>query len=205
MHYTIFDTPVIKTLMRWLSAFILRISGWRIEGCLPDIPKIVLIAAPHTSNWDFPFTLFIAFATKAKLYWMGKDALFRRPFGGLFRWLGGIPIDRSRSNNVVEQMIRQFNSSDKLIVTIPPSGTRKRVMKWKTGFYYIARGANVPIVLGFLDYRRKVGGFGPVFMPTGYVEADMKEIRSYYSGIHGKNSVTEEPFLINPISYFEPS
>jgi len=134
LHYTIFDTPIVKTLMRLLSRFILKISGWRIEGGLPEIKKIVLIAAPHTSNWDFPITIFIAFAVKAKIFWMGKDALFRFPFGALFKWLGGIPVDRSRSNNIVEQMIRKFSENDSLIVTIPPSGTRKKVMKWKTGF-----------------------------------------------------------------------
>ena len=190
--------------MRWLSRFILKISGWRIEGRLPDIPKIVLIAAPHTSNWDFPITLFIAFAVRAKIYWMGKDTLFRFPFGRLFKWLGGIPVDRSRSNNIVEQMIRTFSDNDRLIVTIPPSGTRKKVMKWKTGFYYIAKGAGVPVVLAFLDYRRKAGGFGPVFVPTEDIESDMKEIRAFYSGIHGKNTVTEEPFFINP-DYIEKS
>jgi len=205
VQYTIFDTPLIKTLIRWLSLFILKISGWRIEGCLPEIPKIVLIAAPHTSNWDFPITLFIAFAVKAKIYWMGKDALFRFPFGTLFKWLGGIPVDRSRSNNIVDQMIRRFSDNDRLIVTIPPSGTRKKVMKWKTGFYYIARGADVPIVLAYLDYRRKEGGFGPVFIPTGDIESDMKEIRAFYSGIHGKNTVTEEPFFVNPVCIEKPN
>ncbi len=198
MHYTIFDTLIVKTLMRWLSLFILKISGWRIEGGLPDIKKIVLIAAPHTSNWDFPITIFIAFAVKAKIFWMGKDSLFRFPFGTLFKWLGGIPVDRSRSNNIVEQIVRKFSENESLIVTIPPSGTRKKVMKWKTGFYYIARGANVPIVLAFLDYQRKAGGFGPVFIPTGDIESDMKEIRAFYSGINGKNTVTEEPLFINP-------
>jgi 1-acyl-sn-glycerol-3-phosphate acyltransferase len=197
LQHTIFDTPVIKTLMRWLSLIILKIMGWRFEGRFPDIPKFVLIAAPHTSNWDFPITIFIAFALKAKIYWMGKEAIFRWPFKNFFLWLGGIPIDRSKSNNVVEQMIQKFSENKKLILTIPPSGTRKRVMKWKTGFYYISRGADVPIVLGFLDYKRKVGGIGPVYLPTGDIEADMRGIRAYYAGIQGKNSVTEEPFLIN--------
>jgi 1-acyl-sn-glycerol-3-phosphate acyltransferase len=205
VHYTIFDTPIVKTLMRLLSRFILKISGWRIEGRLPEIKKIVLIAAPHTSNWDFPITIFIAFAVKAKIFWMGKDTLFRFPFGALFKWLGGIPVDRSRSNNIVEQMIRKFSENESLIVTIPPSGTRKKVMKWKTGFYYIARGAGVPVVLAFLDYRRKAGGFGPVFIPTGEIESDIKEIREFYSGIHGKNTVTEEPLFINPVCLEKPN
>ncbi len=183
--------------MRWLSLIILKIMGWRIEGRFPDIPRFVLIAAPHTSNWDFPITIFIAFAVKAKIYWMGKEAIFRPPFKNFFRWLGGIPIDRSKSNNIVEQMVQKFSISKKLILTIPPSGTRKKVMKWKTGFYYISQGADVPIVLGFLDYKRKVGGIGPVFFPTGDIEADMREIRTYYADMRGRNSVKESVF-INP-------
>jgi 1-acyl-sn-glycerol-3-phosphate acyltransferase len=205
MHFTIYDTPVIKSLMRWLSLASLKITGWRAEGRLPDIPKFVLIAAPHTSNWDFPIGVFTAFALKAKIYWMGKDSLFRPPFGLFFRWLGGIPVDRSRSNNVVEHTIRRFINNEKLIVAIPPSGTRKKVMKWKTGFYYIARGAGVPVVLAFMDYRRKAGGFGPVFIPTGDIESDIKEIRAFYSGIHGKNTVTEEPLFINSVCLEKPN
>ncbi len=186
MNYTIFDTPIIRTLMRWLSIIILKFSGWRTEGRMPEYPKLVLIAAPHTSNWDFPIMLFIAFSLRAKLYWMGKDALFQWPINRLFKWLGGIPIDRSKSNNVVAQSIEQFNRNDKLILTIPPSGTRKRVFYWKSGFYHIANGANVPIALGFLDYRRKVGGIGPIVTPTGDIEADMENIKAFYADISGK-------------------
>ncbi len=167
MHYTIFDTPVIRTLMRWISLFVFRMRGWRIEGRFPPIAKYVLIAAPHTSNWDFPITLCLTFALKGKIYWMGKDSLFRWPFRGMFKWLGGIPVDRSKSNNMVAQMIQRFSADENLVVTIPPAGTRSNVMKWKTGFYYIALGANVPVVLGFLNYRTKVGGIGPVYQPSG--------------------------------------
>lgn len=186
MNYTIFDTPVVNTVIRWFSIISLKISGWRTVGTLPDIPKFVMIAAPHTSNWDFPIMMFIAFKMRAKLYWMGKDAIFRKPFRGLFKWLGGIPIDRSRSNNVVEQMVVNFHEADKLILTIPPSGTRKKVKKWKSGFYHIAAGANVPVVLGFLDFKRKTGGIGPVVDLTGDMEQDMMGIRAFYSDIEGK-------------------
>jgi len=186
VNYTIFDTPVLKTLVRWFSIFILRISGWRTQGQVPPVPKFVLVGAPHTSNWDLPYTLFIIFILRAKIYWMGKDAIFRKPFKGVFKWLGGIPIDRSKSKNIVAQSIKQFNQNEKLILTIAPAGTRKRVKQWKTGFYYIAHGAKVPIVLGFLDYRRKVGGIGPVIYPTGDIEADMKIIRDFYNNVTGK-------------------
>lgn len=156
-------------------------TGWRVEGRFPVIPKFVLVAAPHTSNWDLPYALFITFFLGNKIYWMGKATIFRRPFKGFFKWLGGIPIDRSKSHDVVSLSIQLFTRNEKLIMAIPPAGTRKRVDKWKTGFYYIARGAEVPIVLGFLDYRRKVGGIGPVIYPTGDIEADMKTISAFYS------------------------
>lgn len=191
MHHTIFDTPVIRTLMRWISLFVFKMRGWRIEGQFPAIAKYVLIAAPHTSNWDFPITLSLTFALKGKIYWMGKDTLFRWPFKRVFKWLGGISVDRSKSNNMVSQMIQQFSANENLVVTIPPAGTRSNVMKWKTGFYYIALGANVPVALGFLDYRNKIGGIGPVFLPTGDIHADMQQIRAFYSGIRGKHPVQE--------------
>ena len=187
LNYTIFDTPVVRTAIRWLSIFLLKIFGWRTEGTLPDIPKFVMIAAPHTSNWDFPIMMFIAFKLKGKLYWMGKDTIFREPFNGLFKWLGGIPINRSRSNNVVGQMVDIFNETDRLILTIPPSGTRKKVKQWKSGFYHIAAGANVPVVLGFLDFKRKTGGIGPVVLLTGDMEQDMMVISSFYADIEGKH------------------
>ncbi len=193
MNYTIFDTPVVRTVTRWISILLLKISGWRTEGTLPDISKFVMIAAPHTSNWDFPIMLFIAFKLRGKLYWMGKDTIFRKPFEGFLKWLGGIPIDRSRSNNVVGQMVDKFHETDRLILTIPPSGTRKRVKKWKSGFYHIASGANVPVVLGFLDFKRKTGGIGPVVTLTGDMEQDMKGIRAFYSNIAGK--YPEKTFL----------
>lgn len=187
LNYTIFDTPIVRTVIRWISIFLLKISGWRTEGALPDIPKFVMIAAPHTSNWDFPIMMSVAFKLKAKLYWMGKEVLFRKPFKGLFKWLGGIPIDRSRSHNVVRQMIDKFIEMDRLILTIPPSGTRKRVKIWKSGFYHIAAGANVPVVLGFLDFERKTGGVGPVVTITGDMEKDMRLISSFYADIEGKH------------------
>ncbi len=185
-NFTIYNTPVIKTIARWWSVLVLRMLGWRTEGQIPDIPKYVLIAAPHTSNWDLIFTVTVAFAMRVKIYWLGKVAIFRPPFGPLFRWLGGIPIDRSKSHNVVEQSIQHFGNREELVLTVPPSGTRRKVSYWKTGFYYIALGAKVPILLGFLDYKRKVGGVGPVISPTGDIEADMEVIRKFYSSVTGK-------------------
>jgi 1-acyl-sn-glycerol-3-phosphate acyltransferase len=187
LKHTIFTTPVIKAFLHRTSRFILALTGWRAEGRLPPIPKFVLVGAPHTSNWDLPFTLLIAFALRAHIRWMGKEAIFRRPFKGFFKWLGGIPVRRSQSHNLVAQSIQQFKRNENLILTIAPAGTRKRVIRWKTGFYHIAAGAAVPIVLGFLDYRRKVGGIGPVVYPSGDMAADMETIQAFYDGVTGKH------------------
>jgi 1-acyl-sn-glycerol-3-phosphate acyltransferase len=183
-----FDTPILNVLLRRLALFLMWIFRWRIEGKLPDTPKFVLIAAPHTSNWDLPVMLCLAFAFRTGLFWMGKDTLFRRPFGAIMRWLGGIPIDRSKSHNVVEQSAEHFRKAESLVMVVPPEGTRQKVRYWKTGFYRIAENAGVPIALGFLDYRRKVGGFGPTVGPTGAIEADMETIQAFYANITGKHS-----------------
>jgi 1-acyl-sn-glycerol-3-phosphate acyltransferase len=159
-----------------------------MEGEVPDTPKYVLIAAPHTSNWDLPIMLCLAFAFRTSLFWMGKHTLFRRPFGPIMRWLGGIPIDRREAHNVVELSAQLFRNAERLVMVVPPEGTRQKVRYWKTGFYRIAESAHVPIVLGFLDYRRKVGGLGPVVVPTGDIDADMVVIRAFYADITGKYS-----------------
>ena len=187
MSYTIFDVPILRGILRWLAILYLKMIGWRREGSLPDIPKYVIIVAPHTSNWDFPIGLALAFDLKLRGYWLGKDGLFRWPFHGFFRWLGGIPIDRSRSSDVVAQMVQVFKERNKLTMVLAPEGTRKKVAYWKSGFYHIARGADVPIVLAFIDYLRKAGGIGPVFKPSGDIETDMEYIRAFYATVTGKH------------------
>ena len=157
-----------------------------MQGALPTAPKYVLIAVPHTSNWDFPLALAYAFVFRFDMHWMGKESLFKGWRGPIMRWLGGIPINRSQSTNVVAQTIEAFNSNDRLSIAIPPEGTRSKVDQWKTGFYYIALGAKVPISLAFLDYKLKVGGFLSTFHPTGDAEKDIAEMRSRYAGISGK-------------------
>jgi 1-acyl-sn-glycerol-3-phosphate acyltransferase len=183
---TVFDVPALRKVMQLMGLLFLKIGGWRREGHPPDAPRYVLIAAPHTSNWDFPLTLALVFSYKLKICWMGKASLFRWPVHGFFRWLGGIPIDRSRAGNVVAQSIRSFRDRSKLIMVISPEGTREKVACWKTGFYRIAEGAGVPIAIGFLDYVRKAGGFIDLFHPTGNMEADMETIRGFYAGVTGK-------------------
>lgn len=185
MRRTVYNTPILKQILTAVAWIGLKLAGWKLEGAPPHEKKYVLIAVPHTSNWDFPITLAMAFLFKFDIFWMGKDSLFVGPFGPILRWLGGIPVDRAQSTNLVQQTINAFNKNDELVVTIPPEGTRSRVEKWKTGFYYIALGANVPIALGFLDYKRKVGGFGPTFYPTGNLEQDIADIRKFYAPISG--------------------
>ncbi|MBN1573350.1 MAG: lysophospholipid acyltransferase family protein [Deltaproteobacteria bacterium] len=185
MRYTVYNTPILSYFLQRLSIYIFRIFGWRVEGRLPNIPKFVAIAT-HTSNWDFLVMLFLAFALRTNISTLGKDSLFRWPFGVFFRWCGCIPVDRSKSSNVVEAMIQVFGNSEKLILVITPEGTRKKVKYWKTGFYYIAQGAQVPIVLAFIDYRRKTAGIGLVITPTGDIEADIELIKSFYANVSGK-------------------
>ena len=186
MRRTIYNTPVIKQILTVVSWLFLKLMGWRLEGRPPKEPKYVLIAVPHTTNWDFPITLSMAFIFDFEIFWMGKDSLFKGWKGPVMRWMGGIAIDRSSSNNVVEQTIEAFNSNDRLVVTIPPEGTRSKVDKWKTGFYYIAVGAKVPVAMGYLDYKHKVGGFKDTFYPTGDVDKDIAAMRKVYEGISGK-------------------
>lgn len=157
-----------------------------MEGTPPSESKYVLIAAPHTSNWDFPLMIAMAFMMRFEIFWMGKDTLFKGPAGPIMRWFGGLPIDRRKDNNVVQHSIDAFHEQERLIIVVPPEGTRSRVSEWKSGFYHIAWGANVPIGLSFLDFSRKVGGFGPTFHPTGNVEEDIAEIKSFYKNIKGK-------------------
>jgi 1-acyl-sn-glycerol-3-phosphate acyltransferase len=186
MRYTIFDTPIISPLIRVLSSFCMKLFGWRAEGRLPGVSKFVVIAAPHTSNWDLPILLSVAFALKIDARWLGKNTLFQGPFGFVSRWMGGIPVDRSASHNLVAQAVEMFRSNEKLILAIPPEGTRSKVSHWKTGFYYIALGAGVPIALGFIDYKRKAGGLGPTLNPIGDIEADMEFLRNFYANVTAK-------------------
>ncbi|WP_088285315.1 1-acyl-sn-glycerol-3-phosphate acyltransferase [Ideonella sp. A 288] len=190
MHTTVFDTPGVNTLLRAGSIAFLRLAGWRIEGELPaGVQKCVLIAAPHTSNWDLPFTLMTAFVLRLNPYWMGKASIFRPPFGALMRWLGGIAVRREQSNNLVAASVAALEAADGPVqLIVPPEGTRSKTQHWKTGFYYIALGARLPILLAYMDYAQKRAGVGPVFHPTGDIERDMAEIKAFYAPFRGKNA-----------------
>ncbi len=132
--------------------------------------------------------LTVSFALKVKPYWMGKEQIFKPPFKGLMKWMGGIPIDRNKSHNMVEYTAELMKQSGELIVAVPPEGTRSKVKYWKTGFYHIANLAQVPIALGFLDYGKKIGGIGGVIYPSGDIEKDMLKIKAFYKTVKGKNA-----------------
>ena len=190
MQRTIFNTPGVNSLLRLLSMGFLKLAGWKIDGRLPEnCHKSVLIAAPHTSNWDLPYTLMVAFVLRIEIHWMGKAQIFRAPFGGLMRWLGGIPVTREKASNLVAASVAALQASaGPLHLVVPPEGTRGKTSYWKTGFYYIAVGAQVPIVMAYMDYERKISGLGPVFLPTGNVEVDMAAIKAFYAPFKGKNA-----------------
>lgn len=181
----------MKTLKRWAGLFVLWISGWKCEGELPPNKKFVMIAAPHTSNWDLVYMLAVAYVFRLDVSWLGKHTLFKGVFGWFMRWLGGIPVDRSGGKNYVEQIKDVFEQRETLFLAVPPAGTRSKRDYWKSGFYYIALAAQVPIVMGFLDFKRKVGGVGPSFVPSGDVKKDMDMLREFYSkvtGLHPENT-----------------
>jgi 1-acyl-sn-glycerol-3-phosphate acyltransferase len=190
MQRTIFTTPLVSPLFKMISLTCLKVAGWTIEGKLPEhARKSVLIAAPHTSNWDLPMTLMVAFALELRPRWMGKASIFRWPFGGLMRWLGGIPVDRSQSNNLVASSAQAISDAgEPLQLIVPPEGTRSKTRHWKTGFYYIAQSAQVPIVMAYMDYHTKRSGLGPLFEPTGDADADMASIKAFYRPFKGKNA-----------------
>ncbi len=164
---------------------VFKMFGWELEKNLPPGKKFVIIAAPHTSNWDFLFFILYVWSVGRKIRWGGKDTLFKPPFGFILKWLGGIPIDRSKKNNFVTRMVEEMNKNEEFVLTITPEGTRSAAKRWRTGFYYIAVGANVPIALGYIDYKNKLLGVGKYFYPSGNIEEDMVLIKDFYKGITG--------------------
>lgn len=173
-----------------ISQWILKYFGWKIEGEIPaNIKHMVIAVIPHTSNWDFPLGLLVRAAMKEKISYIGKSSLFVFPVGIIFRALGGIPVDRSKSNNFVEAVVELFKEHSELKIAIAPEGTRKAVQRLKTGFYYIAKGAGIPILLTKFDFENKVVDFGEVFWPTDDQEADFQYIHQYFRGVQGKNAV----------------
>ena len=175
-----------RTLKKMVGTVALKVLRFKPSGARPEPRRYVLIAAPHTSNWDFPATLALAFYYDVPMRFMGKDSLFKPPLGWFFRAAGGVPVVRSEKRNMVQQMVDLFAQREDLALVVPTEGTRGRVEHWKSGFYHIAKGANVPIVLGFVDFGTRTGGFGPAIRPSGDVRADMNRIRAFYAPMKGK-------------------
>lgn len=175
-----------STLAYSIARMVLRLSGWRTHVIPPHTTRYVLIGAPHTSNWDFILALVLMTVERIPIRIMGKNSLFRWPMGVFMRAIGAIPVNRRERTSLVDQVVAKFDEHNELIIGISPEGTRSKTSHWKTGFYYIALKARVPIVMAYLDYKNKVVGLGPSIKPTGDIKADFLKIRDFYSGIIGK-------------------
>lgn len=161
-----------------------RLGGWTAKPEIPDgVKKAVVIIAPHTANRDFPIGLGVDYLMKPRGQFLGKKELFDGAFGWIFKKLGGIPVDRSKKNNFVDEVNRIFKEHEELFIVIAPEGTRSRTTRWKTGFYHMAKGANVPIVLAYIDYAKKECGFGKVVYPSDNMEKDFAIIEDFYRDI----------------------
>jgi 1-acyl-sn-glycerol-3-phosphate acyltransferase len=176
-----------NTLSRAIGRFIMRLFGWRAEGELPNAAKLVLVGAPHTSNLDFFMTALTMLALGIDVKFVMKHTPFKGPVGRFLRWFGGIPLDRDRSRDFVSQMVDAFQERNELLLAIMPEGTRSVVSGWRSGFYYIALGAGVPLVMVVFDYENRRMRVGPTFIPGGDYETDLPIIQSFFAGVRGRN------------------
>ena len=181
-----------------LKALPLRLAGWKFEGDKPRVKKCVALAFPHTSNWDGLLLVALAQSIGLEMSWMIKNDWVKGPMGAVLRRVGAVAVDRKGAHNLVDQMVHEFATRDELVLVIPPEGTRRRTETWRSGFYHIARGANVPVVPGYLDFSRKRAGLGPPIYLTGNVKADMDAIRTFYAEVQPKGLVPEHvgPILL---------
>ena len=196
MRYTLFSTPIISHLVRIISWVSLKVIRWRVVGTLPSEHKYVIIVAPHTSNWDFFYARLYSYIVKIQPKYLAKKELFVPFISYLIKLNGGIPVDRSKKNKLVDFLSKKIIDSKTIILSLSPEGTRKKVDKWKTGFYYIAQKANVPIVIVGINYKKKEIGIIDKLFPTNNIENDMKRIQEQLTNISGK---IEKNF--NPIIY----
>lgn len=174
---------LLSHFARWVMVRIYRLAGWKAVGQVPEPRRFVLVAAPHSSNWDFLYFMGLTEELGIMPYFMAKKPLFRWPWKNFLLDMGGVPVDRNSSHNYVEQMIEEFARRKEFILTVAPEGTRRSSGYWKTGFYHIALGAGVPLVLGKMDYSKKLGGIGPTIWPTGNYRADMKKVFDFYKDV----------------------
>ncbi len=180
------NSITVGPIAHFLGKMWMKIFRWEVRGSIPEGGKFVLVAVPHTSNWDLGFMLAAMYILRTRASWMGKKSLFVGPLGWFLRKLGGFPVDRSSPEGIVEQVADRFRQTEHLILGIAPSGTRKKRDYWKSGFYRIAHSADVPILCGYLDYTNRVACLGLSFHPTGDITADLDRMRAFYAGIDGK-------------------
>lgn len=186
-------TPAQRSAARGL----LRSLGWRASGVRPECKKSVVLAAPHTSNWDGVLLLAFAWHFELQIQWMVKSSVVESAtLGPVVRRLGAVSVNRSASQDLVAAMVRAFEERESLHLVVSPPGTRSRREHWKSGFYWIARRAAVPVVCSFLDYERRVGGFGPTLELTGNMRADMDELREFYGPIRGRHPERMTPIRL---------
>jgi 1-acyl-sn-glycerol-3-phosphate acyltransferase len=196
-RFTVHDTPIVEPFLRATAHLFLKATGWRRVGRLPDRAQYLMIGAPHTSYWDAVYAMAIALAFRLRVFWMAKHTVFRWPFRSLLRWLGGVPIDRCSRHDVVSQCVEHFRANQRFILAVLPEGTRRKVDSWKSGFYHIAKGAGVPVLLAFLDYPSRTGGLGPLIWLTDKVETDLAVIAGFYSTKTGKNPECTGPVRLS--------
>lgn len=192
---TLFTTPVLSTILGWFAALFLLTVGWKTQDDSPPEGGFVFVAAPHTSNWDAFYMLAVAAKERIAIHWLAKGSLFRKPFGWFFRWLGGIPVERGKRTAVVDTAVAAFAAKPNMILGISPEGSRSKVTHWKSGFYRIAEMARVPVVPGFLDFGRKLGGTGKAIAMSGSPEEDLSRLRGFYESMKGRR-----PHLFDPES-----
>lgn len=192
--------PQVNILLSWLARLVMRLLGWKVVGSLPPYPKLVIVAYPHTSNWDGFYMILTAWNAQIRLQWMGKHTLFKPPFGWLIRQLGGVPIDRRSKHNVVEQAIQAFNRQEHMLLVVAPEATRKKAEGWRTGFYHIAMGAGVPLALAMMDYGTRQVHIHQVLHPSGDIEADVARMREYFAGAKGLHPENQSPARLIPRS-----
>ena len=173
-------------MKKYICKSLLKFVGWKVTGVYPyEVRRKILAVGPHTSNWDFPLGILVRGSLNDKIKYVGKSALFKPPLGWIMRWLGGVPVDRSKSNNFVDGVVKLFDEHKELSILFAPEGTRKKVKKLKTGFYHIAKLSNVPILPVVLDYKKKEFRFMPLFFPTKNTESDILEIENTFRGVQG--------------------
>jgi 1-acyl-sn-glycerol-3-phosphate acyltransferase len=190
--------------MSVLARRLLRLAGWQVVGDLPEVPQMIAIVAPHTSNWDLPIGLLCAFAIDARRRWtlgfMMKHSAFRGPLGPIMRYLGGIPVDRAAAHDVVDQMCRAVRAHERFVLVITPEGTRRRRPYWKSGFYFIARRVGIPVVPAALDYGRRQCRIGPPLTMTGDQESDLDQFRRFFGDARGKRPERAGEIVFRPDS-----